>query len=408
MSVRARLAALAVLLGAGTATAAGAQTLLSLEDVLSRARQRAPEIAAARGTLEETRARLVGAALRAQANPDLDTAVGTRRGPGDRFIDLQLGLSQAFEPPSRRAARIASATAAIARSSAEVDEATRVVVREAASSYYRALQASRRTRLLAATEDLAARIAAIAARRLAAGDVAVLDVNLAGASLAGVRAKRKGSEAAEAQALGDLKQWLLADEDLVVQGDLAVAPADATTLPMLLASAAARPELQALDAGVREAEADRRVGESFGSPDYGVAVRYERDSGDHVLLGGVTLSLPVFSKGQELRAAGTARASRWRAALDAARTRVQIEVRAAFAAFARRADAVRALEADALPGLDENDALSTRSYDVGQIGLADLLLIRRETLDIRMQYLDALLEAALARVALDASAAMVR
>ena len=52
--------------------------------------------------------------------------------------------------------------------------------------------------------------------------------------------------------------------------------------------------------------------------------------------------------------------------------------------------------------------LTTRSFEVGQLGLPELLLIRREILDTRSQYLDALLEAALARVDLDASAALLR
>ena len=89
-------------------------------------------------------------------------------------------------------------------------------------------------------------------------------------------------------------------------------------------------------------------------------------------------------------------------------TRVQIEVRSAFDAYQDRPAAVRILETDALPGLDENDALTTRSFDVGQLGLPDLLLIRREILETRFQYLDALLEAALARADLDASAGVLR
>jgi outer membrane protein TolC len=61
-----------------------------------------------------------------------------------------------------------------------------------------------------------------------------------------------------------------------------------------------------------------------------------------------------------------------------------------------------------IPGLDENEQLTTRSFDVGQIGLPDLLLIRREILETRLQYLDALLEAALARTDLDASSGILR
>ena len=122
----------------------------------------------------------------------------------------------------------------------------------------------------------------------------------------------------------------------------------------------------------------------------------------------MTVTLPMFSKGQEQRAVGSARAARLRAELDAARSRVQIEVRAAFDAYNRRLAAVRMLETDAIPGLDENEQLTTRSFEVGQLGLPELLLIRREILDTRSQYLDALLEAALARIDLDASAAILR
>jgi outer membrane protein TolC len=66
------------------------------------------------------------------------------------------------------------------------------------------------------------------------------------------------------------------------------------------------------------------------------------------------------------------------------------------------------LTSEALPGLDENEQLATRSFDSGQIGLPDLLLIRRELLETRFQYVDALIEAALARVELDAVLGVLR
>ena len=102
----------------------------------------------------------------------------------------------------------------------------------------------------------------------------------------------------------------------------------------------------------------------------------------------MTVTLPMFSKGQEQRAVGSARAARLRAELDAARARVQLEVRAAFEAYDRRLAAVRVLEAEAIPGLDENEQLTTRSFEVGQLGLPDLLLIRRAIFDTRSEYLD--------------------
>ena len=388
------------------ATAAAQGRTLTLAEVLARAREQAPQIVSARLAVEESRGRLLGASVRSQANPEIDASLGRRDGSGVRYTDFQLGLGQSFEPGARRSARIDGANAAIAQSSANVDEVTRTVLRLAAAAYYRAVHANDRIKLLNNTHDLALNIYTTADRRFKVGDIAVLDVNIARASLARVRAEREGAEASKALALGELRQLLRLETDVDVAGSLS-APAE-TDLSVSLQTASQRPELRALEAGVQEAEAELKLGGSFSKPEYGVGIRYSREEGDQILMGGMTITLPMFSKGQEQRAVGSARSARLRAELDAARTRVQLEVRGAFDAYSRRLAAVRVLEAEAIPGLDENEQLTTRSFEVGQLGLPDLLLIRREILDTRAQYLDALLEAALARIDLDASAGLLR
>jgi cobalt-zinc-cadmium efflux system outer membrane protein len=388
------------------ASAAAQGIGMTLADVLGRAREQAPQIVSARLALEETRARLIGASVRQQRNPELDAWVGNRKAATEQFTDYQLGVAQGFEPGARRSARIDGANAAIAQSTATIDEVTRTVLRQAASAYYRVVHANERITLLNAAYELASTVHSTADRRYRAGDIALLDVNIARASLARVRAEREGAEAAKSLALGDLRQLLRVDDDVSVAGSLAT-PTSAD-LSAALQAASQRPEIRALEAGFEEAEAELRLGTSFSRPEYGVGVQYSREEGDQIVLGGMTVTLPMFSKGQEQRALGVARSARLRAELDAARARIQVEVRAAFDTYNRRVAAVRALEADAIPGLDENEQLTTRSFEVGQIGLPDLLLIRRETFDTRFQYLDALLEAALARIDLDASAGILR
>ena len=383
-----------------------AQRTLTLSEALARAREQAPQIVSARLAMEEVRGRLLGASLQFQENPEIDGALGNRSGPERRFTDFELGFGQTLEPGARRSARIAGANAAIAESAANVDEVTRTALRQAASAFYRALHANERIRLLNASHELAANVHATADRRFKAGDIAVLDVNIARASLARVRAEREGAEAAKALALGELRQLLRIETDLVVDGSLS--PSADADINAALQAASQRPELRALESAIAEADADLRVGLSFSKPQYGVGVRYSREEGDHIVLGGMTVTVPMFSKGEEQRAVSSARASRLRAELTAARARVQQEVRVAFDAYGRRLAAVRLLETDAIPGLDENEQLTTRSFEVGQLGLPELLLLRREILDTRAQYLDALLEAALARTELDASAAILR
>ena len=401
-----RAVAVCALVCLHTGVAAAQSRVMTLAEVLARAREQAPQIVSARLALEESRGRLAGASVRFQSNPQIDAAIGNRNGPDTRFTDFELGFGQGFEPGARKSARIAGANAAIAQTSANLEEVTRTVLQMAGSAYYRAVHANERVKLLNATFELASAVYSAADRRFKAGDIAVLEVNIARGSLARVRAEREGAEASKSTALGELRQLLGLESNVDVGGSLS--PPGETDLNAALQTAAQRPELRALEAGVQEAEAELQLGLSFSKPEYGVGVRYAREEGDHIVLGGMTVTLPMFSKGQEQRAVGSARAARLRAELDAARSRVQIEVRAAFDAYNRRLAAVRILETDAIPGLDENERLTTRSFDVGQLGLPELLLIRREILDTRSQYLDALLEAALARIDLDASAAILR
>jgi len=206
--------------------------------------------------------------------------------------------------------------------------------------------------------------------------------------------------------MGDLKTMLGLEGEFVLEGSLPTPPSP--QLDALLTAAEQRPFLRSLEAAAREAEAEARLGKSFASPDYGFGLRYGREERANIVFGEFTVSLPVFAKGQELLASGTARERRLRAELEAARTQVRIEVATAMAEYDRHREAVRLFEADVLPGLDENETLATRSFEAGQLGLPDLLTIRREILDTRFDYLQALLEAALARVTLDARASVLK
>ena len=221
MGTRAVAVCAVVCLHAGAAAAQS--RVMTLAEVLARAREQAPQIVSARLALEEARGRLLGASVRFQANPEIDAALGNRNGPDTRFTDFELGLGQSFEPGARRSARIAGANAAIAQSSANIDEVTRTVLRLAASAYYRAVHANERIKLLNATHELASSVYATADRRFKAGDIAVLDVNIARASLARVRAEREGAEASKALALGELRQLLGLESDVGVDGSLVAA-----------------------------------------------------------------------------------------------------------------------------------------------------------------------------------------
>jgi cobalt-zinc-cadmium efflux system outer membrane protein len=110
----------------------------------------------------------------------------------------------------------------------------------------------------------------------------------------------------------------------------------------------------------------------------------------------------------ELRVVGTARASRLRGELEALFRVSYTEVKAALDAYLEKLSAVEELEKNALPSVGENEMLARRSYEEGEIGLAELLLIRRETLETRLAYVDRLLDAAIAGVEVEFRSGVLR
>jgi cobalt-zinc-cadmium efflux system outer membrane protein len=383
---------------------AEAQDPLTLEQVLHLARDRAPLVAVARARVAEAEARLAGTRLRLQDNPRLDLAAGPRSGGG---TDLDVGVEQQFEPAGSRSARIAAAQAAVDRERAASEVVVRTSLRDAATAFVTLLQREREIGVLEAAQAVTRDVLRSVERRHELGDIAILDVNVARAAAARVRSDLRSAMAARLAAAGDLAAVLgIPGTAAIVTGDLRV-----PTLPavrQLEAAAATRPELVALEAERREAQAEISLGEAQRRVRLGAAARYEREEGDQIVLGGLTVTLPAFNTGQELRLAGAARARRVDLELAAARGAADTRVAAAAAALEQEVAAVESLEREALPQLEENESLARRSYEAGQISLADWLVIRRELFDTRREYLEKLRNAAVARIELDAIAGVLR
>jgi cobalt-zinc-cadmium efflux system outer membrane protein len=386
----------------------GQENALTLDQVLEVARKRAPIVIAARARIEEARGRYQGAAVRLRNNPVVEMEAGPRTRSGDRTADLDVVFGQDFELGGRRKARIAGAEAGIDRETAFSNDVLRRLLRDVAIAFYRALAGQERIRILAMTDDVANEFLRTAERRYEAGEIPILEVNLARTSAARVRAELKTASADSVLALGDLRTLLgmRPDEPLAIRGDLRARRS--YDLEQLFAQAKDRPDIRVLEAEIREAEADIRLGEGFRRPDIGFTARYQREERANVFQGGLKITIPVFSHGQELRVVGTARASRLRGELEALFRVSYTEVKAALDAYLEKLSAVEELEKNALPSVGENEMLARRSYEEGEIGLAELLLIRRETLETRLAYVDRLLDAAIAGVEVEFRSGVLR
>jgi cobalt-zinc-cadmium efflux system outer membrane protein len=339
-----------------------------------------------------------------QENPVVEATAGPRYSTSGDTTDYDVSIAQPLELGGRRRARIAGAQADVERETAASGSAVRQLLGDVSIAFVQGLAAQERVRFAEASNRIANDLLQSMRRRFDAGDVPILDVNLAKSSAARVRAELRSAQAGLISALGELRILLdmTAGEPFIIVGDLK--DRHRYELDFLLARAGDRPELLALAAEAREAEAQVKRGEGFRWPTVAPAVSFKRDQGDRVVQGGISFTLPLFNRGQELRAVGAARTSRLQRELEESRRAVTIEIRTAYQVYATQVTAVEELERDALPGLEENEMLARRSFEEGEIGLPEMLLMRREAFETKTVYVERLLDAAIAGVAVEVRA----
>ncbi len=378
------------------------QETLTLEQALSLARERAPSVLSARARIEESRGRLSTASV--IRNPEVEAAAGGAISGEPRSAKVDAGLLQDVELGGRRSSRIDVASAELASSIAEAEDVLRRARRDVAAAFFRGLEAQERLALLAGAERIAEDTLEAARRRHESGDVALLDVNVARAAAARARSEVHGARASLSASLAEIRALLgfSAGEHLRLEGELS--SPRRFDLPNLLDKALERPDIRALQSELDAANAELRLGQALAWPELGLGALYQREEGQDFLLGAVRLTLPLFDRGQGVRAEARARAGRLSEELEAKRRAVRIEVSAALEIYDQQRAAVEELERDALGVVDENEALSRESYEVGQISVVELLLVRRQTLEIRNEHLSRLLDAAIASADLEASA----
>ena len=381
---------------------------LTLKQALDVARSRAPSIRAARLRSAEAHGQLLGASRALRSNPTLDVGGGVRMGPSGVGPEIDIGVGQVFELGGQRAARIDAASAGIDHASALAEDATRDTLRAVATVFLRAQYAGERLLIAASAERLAVELEEVAQRRHASGDVGVVDVALAAVDVARRQADRRRLEVTQQRSFGQLRLLLGLEPGapVVLRGELL--DRGRYRLSELLARADERADLRALAAAARGADAQARLGEALAWPDLGVKVGYSREEDADVAKASLSLTLPLFDRGEGLEATSRAKAETLRLERQLEEVSVRTSVRTSFDTYQRLLEAAEQFEAHALPPLERTDALATRSYEAGAMALSELLAVRRQLVDTRIDHAALLLDAALAGVDLEAEAGLLR
>jgi outer membrane protein, heavy metal efflux system len=368
------------------ASAARAGSLrIDLPTALARARSRAPEAIAASARIGEADAARAGARILFSQNPELEVGAGPRFGT-PRTTQLEARIAQRFEP-GRRGARIRVADAGVQHARALGDAELRALSFEVATVFYEARAADLAVELAQRNQEVASRAADAAERRRKAGDLTDLGVDLARVALGRARSAVAAAQAERAEALGRLGALIVAapGEAITLVGELRP---PALTMDELRAAVPLRADVRALEAESRLARAEGALATANGRPEIGAWLGYERDEDDTILLGGISLTLPLWNRAQGDKEAARAkqrRAEQERTAIVAAASRQVVD---AFEAYTRAREAVEMFERDVIPALADAEKLLERSIETGQVAINDYLVARQEILGGRREHLE--------------------
>ena len=370
-------------------------------------RAKQAQLAAAEGVQADANALLFN-------NPQLSTDLTRRSVPqvgqgNERRQEWSAGLSQTLEIAGQRGYRREAADAALAALRAEIADARRSARATASQRFYRVLARQHRVVL----EDQALKLfegtAAAIQKRRAAGEDTKLDANIAT-----VEAERARNQLAIAQ-----EQLLAARSELSatiqlppsslpeVVGELAMTPRH-FSLAELLAAVDAQPRLRALVERENSATSRLKLEQASTYPDVTVGVNVGREgpgtARERLTTLTVSVPLPLFKR----NATGIGQARSELSQVQIERQTTLRDTRASVNALWLRLDSlearVRRLQDSMLPALADNQQLSVKSQQAGQIGLLELIVVNRQALDARRDLNDALSEYQATRLELELTA----
>ena len=394
-------------------TAAWPQGALTLRDALRLVEANNPAVLSAKAGLAAAEGQVREAGGFLYNNPELSFEHGRRTAPGDasesRTRESALGISQTLEIAGQQGHRREAARREVESARAEVLGTLARANGEVEQAFYEVLALQSRAASEAEIAKLAEDAARAVGKRVAAGEDSKLDGNLAQveAERARNQVETLGEGMVTARArLAELLQLPPASLPEVA-GDLTPSMPP-YSLQTLLDAMPRRPHLAALESREQAAVSRLALEKAAAVPDVTVGLTSAREGPpelrERVTTLSVSIPLPFFRRNEA--AIGRAMTERDRAQIErrVAIRDAEAQVRSLWQRFQSLDARVKRLSGLVLARLDENLSLSTKAYRAGEIGILQLVVVNRQVLDARRDYLEAVTEWIKTRVALEQAA----
>jgi len=392
---------------------AASSTALTLADALTLAEQADPTLRATLAQVDAAQGDAAQASALLADNPQLSVDATRRDVPADGGLDRRrewrAGLSQTFEVAGQQGLRREAANRALQAVRLEIDDQRRRLRADVGQRFYKVLALQRREALEAQAARLFDDTARAIEQRRAAGEDTRLDANVAVVEAERARNQLAAVEDALVQARSELAQPLQLPSGRLpeVTGSLepgAVPYDEAALLEHLRRS----PRLQALAARETSARARLELARAGRHPDVTVGLSVGREGGrdarERLMTLSVSVPLPLFQHNAAAIGTASTASSQARIEREAAERDLPARLHAQWTRLENLRLRLERLQRAMVPALQANEALSQKSLQAGQIGLLDLIVTRRQSLDAQRDLVDAQLDYQTTRLALEADA----
>lgn len=383
-----------VLALSGSPPAQGQASTITIEEAVRLALARHTAVRTAQADIAIARGELTSARALA-LNPSMVGSVGPAVGFDTTRTRFQFGFSQPLELGGKRSSRRRGAELRVEAAEARAARQRALIAWNARRTFYLALIARERAAAAAEADSVGAALRSAATERLNLGAGTQLELNVATATYARDRRLRLDAERQLASALFEFRTAIGAQvvDSVLPTGTV---PRFADPLPpadsLLGIAMRQRPDLAAVRAERGSAEAAMRFARALIWPDPEVGVTTGREEDLRITQLTVSFPLPLWNRSRGDVQAATATVDRSRIIEDSARRAIELEVRDAHQAFVRAIASREAFDADVIDRLAENLLLADESFRAGKISLYVFNTIRRDLVDARLAYLDALAE----------------
>ncbi|MEI6758467.1 MAG: TolC family protein [Chlorobium sp.] len=352
-------------------------------------------------------------------NPTLDLEAGTGALTGsDAESTLSIGISQEFLLAGKRSKRLAVAERDLDLYKYQLADKERLIIEEVKTLFCDVILAEQRLTLADRSIALNRQLWDISKERLAAGDIAELELNLVKIELA--RSEVSRIDVAKALRQNQEKLSAIAGLPAGTQYPTTGTLQSTSTLTRALAelkqlALAQRPDMKALKTERERGEAGVRLARAESVPNLTVGLSAWRDTRSmkigglegtdkaYTIMMKLSMPIPLFDRNQAGVQEARARLSSAESRLSSISRNIEREVETAYASYLSSEKILSLYKTDIIPQLEENLNLTREAWRLGELGILTVIQEQKKFFEVSDNYLMALYNRQTALVKLDSA-----